>query len=160
MSIRTFARTLLAGIFVVSGWEALQDPRTGEQIAEEAVPLADKAGLPTDPARMVKLNGAVQFGAGVLMMAGWMPRLAALALAASLVPTTYAAHRFWEIDDPADRRTQLLQALKNGSILGGLLLASLDRGGRPSIFWSTRKAAERTGEALSETLERLGSASG
>src|SRR5690554_620332 len=108
MSIRTFARTLLAGIFVVSGWEALQDPRTGEQIAEEAVPLADKAGLPTDPARMVKLNGAVQFGAGVLMMAGWMPRLAALALAASLVPTTYAAHRFWEIDDPAERRTQLL----------------------------------------------------
>lgn len=155
MSIRAIARTLLAGVFVVEGWEALQDPRAGTEVAQEAVPLAERAGLPTEPVELVKLNGAVQLGAGLLLMAGWMPRLASLALAGSLLPTTFYTHRFWEIEDPPERRTQMMQALKNGSILGGLLIASLDQGGRPSVFWATRKAAERTGEAVSDTVERL-----
>jgi uncharacterized membrane protein YphA (DoxX/SURF4 family) len=51
-----------------------------------------------------------------------MPRVAALVLAGSLVPTTLAGHRFWEEDDPKTRAAQQLQFLKNTSMLGGLLM--------------------------------------
>ena len=67
----------------------------------------------------------VQLGAGGMLAAGILPRLAALALAMSVVPTTVAGHRFWEIEDPVQRARQRTQFLKNTAILGGLLLAAL-----------------------------------
>lgn len=155
MNVRTIARTLLAGIFLLGGWESLQKPKSKVGAAEDAAPLAEKVGLPTDPEQLVKINGAVQLGGGIMLMAGWMPRLAALLLAASLVPTTVSTHRFWEIRDPEQRRAQLMHALKNGSILGGLIMTALDHGGRPSVFWTTRKAAERAGTAVSGAVDRV-----
>lgn len=156
MSIRTIARTLLAGIFIFGGWGALQKPKEMKGAAEEAgTPIAEKTGLPTDPVELVKINGAVQLGGGILLMTGLFPRLAALALAGTLVPTTMGAHRFWDIEDPAERQAQMIHALKNGSILGGLILAALDHGGRPSVFWTAGKAAERTSEAVSGAVERV-----
>lgn len=155
MNVRTIARTLLAGIFLVGGWESLQSPKSKAGPAQEAAPIARKMGLPADPQQLVKINGAVQLGGGIMLMAGWMPRLAALALAASLVPTTVSTHRFWEIRDPDQRRAQMMHALKNGSILGGLIMTALDHGGRPSVFWTTRKAAERAGDAVSGAMEKV-----
>ena len=49
-----------------------------------------------------------------------------MALAVSIVPTTAAGHRFWEIDDPVKRAQQRTQFLKNAAILGGLLIAAFD----------------------------------
>ena len=91
-----------------------------DQVAS-VVPFA-----PTDPLDAVRLNAAVHLGAGVLLAAGVMSRLAALALAVSMVPTTVAGHRFWEIDDPVKRQQQRTQFLKNTAILGGLLVVALD----------------------------------
>jgi hypothetical protein len=55
--------------------------------------------------------------------AGIRPRLAALASAGSLVPTTLAGHAFWTLDDPAQRKQQQIQFTKNLAMLGGLLYA-------------------------------------
>ena len=66
----------------------------------------------------------------------------ALALAASLVPTTYAGHPFWEEKDPGARAAQRTQFFKNTSMLGGLLLASVDTEGRPGVAWRARRAAK------------------
>jgi uncharacterized membrane protein YphA (DoxX/SURF4 family) len=74
-----------------------------------------------DPEILVQVNGAVQVGAGVLLALGVLPRLSALALAASLVPTTAAGHRFWEEAEPAARAQQTIHFLKNAAMLGGLL---------------------------------------
>ncbi len=49
-----------------------------------------------------------------------------LALAASLVPTTAAAHQYWTIEDPAARAQQKIHFWKNASLLGGLLLVAFD----------------------------------
>ncbi|HEX2153810.1 MAG TPA: DoxX family protein [Acidimicrobiia bacterium] len=155
MNPRTIARTLLAGVFIIGGWELIQRPASKTEPAKEVRPMSRKLGLTTDPEQMVMLNGAVQLGGGILLMAGWMPRLAALVLGASLVPTTIASHRFWEISDPEQRRMQMMHAFKNASILGGLVMTALDHGGRPSVFWITRKAAERAGDVMSETVERV-----
>lgn len=152
---RTIARTLLAGVFIVGGWDSIQRPAPKTEPAREARPLARRLGITADPQQLVLLNGAVQLGGGILLMVGWLPRLAALALGATLVPTTIGTHRFWEISDPEQRRTQMMHAFKNASILGGLVMTALDHGGRPSVFWVTRKAAERAGDVMSEAVEKV-----
>ena len=77
--------------------------------------------LTDDTGRLVRVNGAVQVGAGIGLALGIAPRLAALALAASLVPTTAAGHRFWEEEDDKARAQQTIHFLKNITIMGGLL---------------------------------------
>jgi putative oxidoreductase len=55
-----------------------------------------------------------------------MPRLAALTLAGSLIPTTIAGHAFWKVGDPPARKLQQVQFHKNMAMIGGLLFAVVD----------------------------------
>ena len=96
----------------------------------------------------MQLNGAVQVAAGAMLALGVFPRLAALVLAGTLVPTTAAGHAFWAEEDPKVRAQQRVQFLKNTAMFGGLLLAAADHGGRPSVTWMTRRAVEQTLEHL------------
>src|SRR3954451_484952 len=151
--LRLIARPMLASMFVVGGVDAVIHPSgkvpKAEKVTGEVPVIAEKItariapGLPvpTDPATWVRINGAVQVLAGLALATGRMPRLSALALAASLAPTTYAGHPFWEEKDPAARATQRTQFLKNVSMLGGLLLAGVDTEGKPGVAWRTRRAA-------------------
>lgn len=133
------ARPLIAGIFVYEGINALRNSAPKTPAAEKVTaPITSATGL--DAEAVVKINGAVQVAAGVALAAGIMPRPAALVLAASLVPTTLAGHRFWEIDDARDRAQQTLHFLKNTAIVGGLLSMANSTGGRPSIPWRARRA--------------------
>jgi putative oxidoreductase len=75
----------------------------------------------------VRANAAVMMAAGGLLMLGKAPRLSALALAGSLVPTTLAGHSYWEVEDPATRKIQRIQFHKNLAMIGGLLFAALDQ---------------------------------
>jgi uncharacterized membrane protein YphA (DoxX/SURF4 family) len=126
--VRTLARPMLAGVFIAGGLDVLANP---EPRAKLAKPVVDRVAAvvplaPSDPKAAVALNAAVQIGAGSMMAAGILSRLAALALATSLVPTTLAAHRFWEFEDPALRSRHRVEFLKNSAILGGLLVVALD----------------------------------
>ncbi len=68
------------------------------------------------------------------------------------MPTTWSGHRFWEETDPDRRKAQQLQFVKNLSILGGVLLAAVDPGGKPSLGWRARRRARATTEAVREHL--------
>jgi putative oxidoreductase len=117
------ARPLIAGMFVFGGLDAFRNPASKVPKASKVAPrIAETVGFPVDTEQLVKLNGAVQVGAGLALAAGVFPRLAALTLAGSLVPTTAAGHRFWEEEDEAARRQQLVHFLKNAAMLGGLLM--------------------------------------
>lgn len=137
---RVLARPLLAGMFVYGGIDALRHPEAKVLAAEDvAAPIAEALGLPTDPVTLIRINGGVQVAGGLLLAAGKVPRVASLLLAASLVPTTYAGHRFWNEPDEAERARQRVQFLKNMSMLGGLMLAAVDTDGRPSMAWRARR---------------------
>jgi uncharacterized membrane protein YphA (DoxX/SURF4 family) len=82
--------------------------------------------LPADDEVVVRGNAAVQVVAGAMLALGRAPRLSALALAASLVPTTLAGHPYWTIEDPDARKLQRIHFHKNMAMIGGLLLAVLD----------------------------------
>ena len=140
---------MIAGMFVVGGLDAFQHPDTKTAKAEKVAPaVARTFGLPEDTTTLVRVNGAVQVGAGALLAVGRFPRLAALALAGSLVPTTLAGHRFWEETDKQARAMQRTHFLKNVAMLGGLLLAAVDTEGRPSLGWRAHRAAERAASML------------
>lgn len=140
--VRRLARPLLASIFVVQGLEQLRHPSalnaTVAPFAAKVAPL----GVPNDPELLVRANGATMLGAGGLFALGRFPRVAALALAASLVPSTYVAHPFWEQKDPATKKQDRIQFLKNLGLLGGLLLASVDTEGRPGLAYRVGMASD------------------
>lgn len=147
---RRIARPLLASAFIAEGIDAIRDPERRAKAAQVVtVPLTRRVpALPDDPELLVQLNGAVQVGAGVLLSVGRFRRLASLALIASIVPTTYASHRFWEEDDKVVRAEQQVHFLKNLGLLGGLVLAAFDTEGEPSLGWRARRRAERIGAAV------------
>lgn len=142
---RRLARPMLAAIFVNGGIDTLSNPERRVELAKPvASEISEKIGpLPDNTETLVKVNAAVQIVGGVLLALGWFPRLAATLLAGSLVPTTLAGHRFWEIDDAATAAQQRTQFLKNLGLLGGLILAMVDTEGAPSVTWRAKRAARR-----------------
>ncbi len=147
--IRLIARPMLASMFVMGGIDALTHATAkvpkAEKVTDQVPTLAERIApglpVPTDPATLVRINGGVQVLAGLALATGRAPRISALALAATLVPTTYAGHPFWEEKDKATRSAQRTQFLKNVSMMGGLLLAGVDTEGKPGVAWRARRAA-------------------
>jgi putative oxidoreductase len=145
---RLIARPMLASTFLVGAVNALKNTagpaEKAEPVTSRLVPLARRAGipLPEDPETLVKLNAGIQLGAGLALATGRAPRLSAAVLAASLLPTTAAGHRYWEAPDPAQRSQQKLHFFKNLSIVGGLVIAAGDTDGKPGVAWRARRAAK------------------
>lgn len=155
--LRRIARPLLASIFISGGVDSLRNPAAKAPAATDvAASVASRipALADADTETVVRINAGVQVGAGTLLALGKFPRLSALALAASIVPTTAAGHRFWEADEPQARAQQRVHFLKNASILGGLLLAAADTEGKPGIGWRTRHTAEHAEAAVERSRRR------
>ena len=149
---------MLAGIFIVQGYDTFRHPEKVAPRAEPVVrPLAERfpSAEPAKTEDAIRLNGAVQMAAGACLAAGWFPRLAALTLAGTLVPTTAAGHRFWEAED-ADRAQQRIHFLKNLSMFGGLLIAAGDTSGQPSLAWRARHGARVASRETRRTAQAAG----
>ncbi|WGX95707.1 DoxX family membrane protein [Nocardioides sp. L-11A] len=126
---RRIARLLTGATYALLGLDALRSP--GGRV-DTAGPLLDTlrgvVPLPEDDELLVRANGGVQAAAGAALALGVLPRPAALALVGSMIPTTLAGHAFWAVEDPAARRMQQVQFLKNLAMIGGLIQVALDRG--------------------------------
>jgi uncharacterized membrane protein YphA (DoxX/SURF4 family) len=110
---RRTGQALIGTMFVKLGADAARSPG----------PRVDKAaalGL-SNPALAVRGNGAAMVAGGAALTLDKLPRLAALGLIASMIPTTLAGHAFWELDG-ADRKAQEIQFYKNLGLVGGLVL--------------------------------------
>jgi uncharacterized membrane protein YphA (DoxX/SURF4 family) len=147
---RLIARPMLASMFVVGGAHSLRnasamgakvDPVTS-RIVSMVKKAAPQLPLPEDPVTLVRINAAAQVVAALALATGRAPRLSAAVLAASLVPTTVAGHRFWEEKDKAARTQQQIHFFKNVSMLGGLIIAAGDTDGKPGVAWRARRVAK------------------
>jgi uncharacterized membrane protein YphA (DoxX/SURF4 family) len=151
--VRTAARAMLAAIFVSSGAESVLNPDRvagkAKRLTDRVTPMIEKSSLnaPTDTATLVQINGAAQVLGGLMMLTP-AHRVGAVTLAATLVPTTAAGHAFWEIDEPGDRTQQRIHFLKNVAIMGGLLLAAMDTGGKPGVRWRAQHLADTTTKSV------------
>jgi putative oxidoreductase len=137
---------MLASMFVMGGYSALRNPqqhvRMAGPVTEKLSDASDQAPTQAsaDEKQLVLINGAAQVIGGLALATGRFPRLASLVLAGSLVPTTYAGHRFWEESDKTKRANQQIHFVKNVSMLGGLLIAAVDTEGKPGIAWRAQHA--------------------
>lgn len=146
---RLLARPLLASYFIANG---VNDLTHTKEVAAKTAPVSDKLApaaqnamqgavpVPSEPETWVRVAGAVQVAAGLCLAAGKAPRLSALALGATLIPSTAARHPFWESSGDA-QADDLVHFVKNVAIGGGTMLAALDTEGRPGLAWRTRHAA-------------------
>ncbi|MFD7844413.1 DoxX family protein [Nocardia sp. NPDC059764] len=148
--LRRIAHPLLATAFVADGIDTLTHPDPRIKTATEAVrhgeqrlPAKLAAYLPDDPATLVRINAAVRVGGGALLALGKLPRLSTAVLAATVIPAALTEPGFWTEEDPERRSARRNALLKDVSLLGGLLIASTDRQGKPSLGWRGRRALEK-----------------
>lgn len=117
-------RSLLALVFLASGLgKILSWNSVAGYMASREIPWSE-----------FFLGGAIalELGGSLSLLLGWKARIGARALILVLIPATLAFHGFWHEPD-AEVREQMLQFLKNLSILGGLLLVSVHGAGPWSL---------------------------
>ena len=147
---------------MVSGLKAVRDPESlvpaAEPLVDGVVPTVQRfapeqvAGLlPTDAKTWVRINGALELVGGIALATGKGRRMGAALLALSLVPTTIGKYPFWSRKDPAERAADRDHFLKNVSLLGGVLIASRDTEGRPSLGYRAHKG----GRALAKNTNAI-----
>ncbi|PYF99335.1 Uncharacterized membrane protein YphA, DoxX/SURF4 family [Georgenia satyanarayanai] len=140
MSIsRRLARPLLASSFVATGVDALMHPDSHVERFRKVEPALEKAGIPpsiaSDTRLLVRVTGGVTAVAGLMLATNRRPRTAALTLAAVTVPVSLVNNPIWTATS-RERRKEMRRGLLTGaSLVGGLLIAGLDRDGKPSLAW-------------------------
>jgi len=121
MAIGFLTRSLLSGIFVVGGAEAAKEPGPRTAIAQRFMKKFNIDLDEAEAATLVQVNGAAMAAAGAALSLGILPRLAALTLIGTLVPTTLAGHSFWDDDEEPKRKMNQIQFLKNLGLISALI---------------------------------------
>lgn len=140
--VRTFARPLFASSFIAAGVERIrQADDTAQQLGGVLRPVANAVPQLNDKL-LARTLGGVQLGAGALLALGKMPRLAGFLLAITSTLNSAAEFSAANTTTPEGRQWQRTQLLKNISLTGGVLLASVDTAGKPSLAWRAEHLAE------------------
>ena len=125
-------RLILAAIFLISGLGKIGNwGGTAGYMAAKGMPLVSLFLL---GAIVIEVLG----GASIVL--GLKARLGALALIVFLIPVTLIFHNFWAFEGQAMQQ-QVIQFLKNLSILGGLLFVAVYGAG--PVSFDSRLAREQ-----------------
>jgi uncharacterized membrane protein YphA (DoxX/SURF4 family) len=162
MLIRRIARPMLAATFISRGVEALRSPKPAADAARPTLERLSKlpdpvgANVPTNAETVAKVTAGVQIGAGMLLAAGRLPRISSAALALSVVPGSLGSHAFWNESEPGRKSTERRALLTDVGLIGGLIIASVDTEGKPSLGWRGRRAARKLSDSVSSALPSSG----
>lgn len=149
---------MLSAVFIGRGVDALRSPKPAADAARPTLEglskLPDPVGtkVPSNAETVARINAAVQIGGGLLLATGKLPRVASAALALSVVPGSLGGHMFWNETDPQRKADERRAFLTDVSLIGGLIIASVDTEGRPSLGWRGRQAAHKAAEAVTAAL--------
>jgi uncharacterized membrane protein YphA (DoxX/SURF4 family) len=140
--VRFLARPMLASSFVLAGMDKLKN---ADDTATQLSPLLRRAAasLPfqTDEKVLARVLGGAQVGAGVCLALGKASRLAATVLAVISALNGYVDWRSADGSSKEGRDARRKQLLKNVTLTGGVLLASVDTNGRPGLAWRAEHLA-------------------
>lgn len=117
-SLAFIARTLLAAIFIISGVRKIMAfPIVSGMMAAKGFPMPDV---------FLVLTIILELVGGLMLIANWNARYAALALAAFTLAAGAIFHGFWHVWSAAPPvfANEFNHFLKNVSIVGGLLLVA------------------------------------
>jgi putative oxidoreductase len=116
------ARILMGAIFVMSGWEKLMD-------IPAFVTAAVNRGVPEFLAYVAPF---IEFGGGVLLIAGLATRYISLILMVFITIASFSSHRYWEAA-PAQYAGQFNNFWKNVAMTGGMILLFVTGAGRFAV---------------------------
>ncbi|MDQ0820258.1 putative membrane protein YphA (DoxX/SURF4 family) [Arthrobacter sp. V4I6] len=140
--VRFLARPMLASSFVLAGMDKLKN---ADATAAQLSPLlrGAAASLPfqTDEKVLARVLGGTQVGAGVCLALGKASRLAATVLAVITALNGYVEWRSADGSSKEGRDSRRKQLLKNVTLTGGVLLASVDTNGKPGLAWRAEHLA-------------------
>jgi putative oxidoreductase len=105
-------RILFSAIFILSSVNHFK-AATIQYAASAGVPYANI---------LVPLSGIIALLGGLSILLGYKAKLGALLIIIFLVPVTLMIHKFWGIEDPAAAMNQMINFMKNTSMLGGALI--------------------------------------
>ncbi len=172
--LRGIAHPLLAAPFIVDGADAALNPESHAQKLVRTSHLLARLGLPEldmRPARLIaRVSGALSAGLGMYFIVGRQKRAAAALLAANTVvigtvnfpkPARTDVGAVEKTEEPAPenqvrralRRARGHSLLGYGAAFGGLLLATVDRDGKPSWKWKRHYRAQEK-ELIKEIKEQ------
>ncbi|MBM7825870.1 putative membrane protein YphA (DoxX/SURF4 family) [Arcanobacterium pluranimalium] len=137
-ALRKIARPMLAAPFVLAGLDAAIRPEPHRERAEKLYSLAKQLGFKAPSA---ELTDALTRGTGIAMTTCGLalarsraPRICAALLGIMHVPLALANNPFWE-HHGEEQRQDLLNLASAAGLIGGALIASSDREGKPSLAW-------------------------
>ncbi len=123
-ALSLIGRILLAAIFVWSGFGKIGGfEGLAGQIASKGFPAAQAFAAATI---------VIEIGAGLMLVAGWKARWAALLLAVFTVIVTIFYHNYWAVPE-AQKMMQQIHFMKNLALIGGLLMVTAFGPGRFSV---------------------------
>ena len=160
--LRGIAHPLLAAPFVVDGTDAAFNPEPHAQKLVQTCQMLTRFGVPeldVHAARLIsRVSGALSAALGIYFVIGKQKRAAAALLAANTAVITAVnlpkpgTKKTQESEEP-ETKSQVRKALRQarghrllgyGAAFGGLLLATVDRDGKPSWKWKRHfKAQEK-----------------
>jgi putative oxidoreductase len=110
--IPLIARTLFSLIFLMT---------IKSHFSDEAIGYADKMGVPM-PSVLVPLSGIIAIVGALSIIIGYKAKWGAGLILLFLIPVTLFMHRFWDVPDTAAAHMQMVNFMKNLSMMGGALL--------------------------------------
>ncbi len=123
-ALSLIGRILLAAIFVWSGFGKIGGfEGLAGQIASKGFPAAQAFAAATI---------VIEVGVGLMLVAGWKARWAALLLAVFTAIVTIFFHNYWAVPE-AQKMMQQIQFMKNLALIGGLLMVTAFGPGRFSV---------------------------
>ena len=111
-AVMLLGRFLFAAIFLMSAYGHFSAKTIG-YAASQGAPLAQIA---------VPASGLLALTGGLSILFGYKARIGAWMLVLFLVPVTFMMHKFWGIADPQAAQMQMINFMKNMSMIGGALL--------------------------------------
>ena len=108
-------RAIFGGYFAWNGLNHfLQQESLSQYASAKGVAAAETA---------VPASGALLLVGGISVAAGIKPRQGLAAIIGFLVPVSLKMHRFWEVQDPAQRMSETINFTKNMALVGAALMA-------------------------------------
>jgi putative oxidoreductase len=135
--VLVLSRVLVSIIFLMNGLGIISQATAAKELIEHGAPAA------VVPFLMLCAR-TVEVVAGFSLAFGIYPRLATVALAVFLVPSTLVAHAFWQVAGTASYTPQLLNFLKNTAMMGGLLFIGAAKS-QPTLLPRLARSNEREG---------------
>jgi putative oxidoreductase len=124
MKITTLiARVLFSLIFLMSGF-SLFSAGVIDYAASQGVPLANV---------FVPISGIMAIVGALSIILGYKIKIGAILIALFLIPVSFSMHAFWKVADPIMRQNQMIDFMKNMSMLGGALFFFVQGAGAYSL---------------------------